>query len=436
MSRAADLIERRRRVLGPAYRLFYSEPVHLVRGEGVHLFDADGNDYLDVYNNVPCVGHCHPRVVAALSEQAATLNTHTRYLHDNVVDYAEQLLGRFPDDIGHVMFTCTGSEANDLALRIARHYTGGTGVIVTNLAYHGGTIAIAEISPSLGSQVKLGEHVRSVPAPDAYRGSPETLATDFAAHVQAALDDMHAHGIRPAAMFCDTLFSSDGVFSDPAGFLAPAVEVFRAAGGLFVADEVQAGFARTGEKFWGFQRHGLVPDMVSMGKPMGNGHPLAGIALRPALVESFGAASRYFNTFGGNPVSTAVGKAVLNVIEDEDLQENARIVGDYMRDGLRALADEHALIGDIRGAGLFTGVELVRDRETQDPATDATARIVEAMRRRRVLISFSGPQANCLKIRPPLVFSHADADRFLTEFAGALSECDRLETRSQQGHPA
>jgi 4-aminobutyrate aminotransferase-like enzyme len=293
MSQAAELIERRRRVLGPAYRLFYADPVHLVRGEGVHLFDADGNDYLDVYNNVPCVGHCHPRVVAALSDQAATLNTHTRYLHDNVVEYAEQLLGKFPAEIGHAMFTCTGSEANDLALRIARHYTGGTGVIVTNLAYHGGTIAIAEISPSLGNQVKLGEHVRTVPAPDAYRGNADTLAADFASQVQRAVDDMRASGIQPAAMFCDTLFSSDGVFSDPAGFLAPAVDVFRSAGGLFVADEVQAGFARTGEQFWGFQRHGLLPDIVSMGKPMGNGHPLAGIALRPELVESFGAASRW-----------------------------------------------------------------------------------------------------------------------------------------------
>ncbi|MFW2403132.1 MAG: aspartate aminotransferase family protein [Gammaproteobacteria bacterium] len=417
----SELIRRRERLLGPAYRLFYDEPFHPVRGEGVWLYDAGGQPFLDVYNNVPCVGHCHPHVVDALTRQAALLNTHTRYLHETVLDYAEMLLAKFPSRIGHSMFTCTGSEANDLALRMARTYTGGTGVIVTELAYHGGTIAIAEISPSLGDKVPLGKHVRTVPAPDSYRSEEHLLGENFARGVAAAIDSLKADGIKPAALICDTIFASDGVFSHPPGFLRPAVELIRSAGGLFIADEVQAGFARTGECFWGFQRHGVVPDIVTMGKPMGNGHPIAGAVVRPDIAAPFGEASRYFNTFGGNPVSAAAGKAVLEVIENEGLQENARCTGDYMRDGIRKLAERHEIIGDVRGSGLFTGVELVRDRATKEPADKETAQLVNEMRRRHVLISFSGPNNNCLKVRPPLVFSEDNANYFLQVMDGALS---------------
>ncbi|MDH3638770.1 MAG: aminotransferase class III-fold pyridoxal phosphate-dependent enzyme, partial [Gammaproteobacteria bacterium] len=218
-----ELIARRERLLGPAYRLFYEQPVHIVRGEGVWLYDAEGHAYLDVYNNVPSVGHCHPHVVDALTRQARTLNTHTRYLHENVLDYAEKLLSMFPAELAHVMFTCTGSEANDLAYRIAETYTGGTGFIVTQLAYHGGTHAIAALSPSLGEHVKLGDHVRTVPAPDAYRGRGQEIEAVFADHVREAIKDMQAHGIKLAALLVDTIFSSDGVFTDPAGFLVGAV---------------------------------------------------------------------------------------------------------------------------------------------------------------------------------------------------------------------
>ena len=414
------LIARRERLLGPAYRLFYERPVHIVRGEGVWLYDADGEAYLDVYNNVPSVGHCHPHVVEALCRQARILNTHTRYLHENVLNYAERLLATFPAELAHIMFTCTGSEANDLAYRIARSATGASGFIVTELAYHGGTHVIAELSPSLGEHVNLGDHVRTVPAPDAYRNTGHELESWFADHVRRAIDDLQSHGIKPAALLVDTIFSSDGVFTDPAGFLAAAVDVIRAAGGLFIADEVQPGFGRTGAHMWGFQRHGIVPDMVSMGKPIGDGHPMAGLVVKPELVEQFGK-SRYFNTFGGNPVSSAVGLAVLEVIENEGLMANALEVGGRLRGGLQQLAGKHSIIGDVRGAGLFNGVELVRDRATQQPATKETKRIVNALREKRVLISSAGPNANILKIRPPLPFSKDNADLFLSAMDEVLA---------------
>ncbi len=414
------LIERRARDLGPAYRLFYENPVHVVRGEGVWLYDPQGNAYLDVYNNVASVGHCHPKVVEALTRQAAVLNTHTRYLHETILDYAERLLARVPEALGHVMFTCTGSEANDLALRIARAYTGRSGVIVTRLAYHGVTAAVSELSPSLGDYVPRGPAVRLVDAPDLYRGGPDVGAR-FAAGVRAAIADMRTSGIEPAALLVDTIFSSDGVFSDPPGFLAEAVEAVRAEGGLFIADEVQPGFGRVGPAFWGFARHGLVPDMVTVGKPMGNGHPVAGLFLRPHLVEEFGRKARYFNTFGGNPVSCAVGLAVLDIIESEGLAESAGDVGAYMRAGLRALADRYEAIGDVRGDGLFTGLELVETRDEKAPASALTTRIVNGLRARRVLISATGPGANILKIRPPLVFTRAHADIFLAQMADVLA---------------
>jgi 4-aminobutyrate aminotransferase-like enzyme len=420
--REQALIERRQKLLGPAYRLFYSNPVHFVRGEGVWLYDPDGNAYLDVYNNVASVGHCHPHVVAALSRQAATLNTHTRYINDVIVDYAEKLLGYFPPELSHVMFTCTGSEANDLAYRVARSYTGGTGFIVTQLAYHGVTVAISEMSPSLGTGITLGENVRTVPAPDLYHANGQDVGEAFAAAVRGAIADMRAAGIKPAALLVDTIFSSDGVFSDPPGFLAPAVAAIREAGGLFIADEVQPGFGRTGEGMWGFQRHGIVPDLVTMGKPMGNGHPIAGMVAKPEILEAFGERTRYFNTFGGNPVSCAVGQAVLEVIENENIIENARDVGAYLRDGLRDLAKRHEAIGDVRGAGLFVGVELVKDRATKAPDGETTAKLVNGLRERRVLISAAGLHANVLKIRPPLVFQKEHADRFLEAMDATLSD--------------
>ena len=417
-----ELIRRRERLLGPAYRLFYARPLHLVRGDGVWLYDADGTAYLDVYNNVASLGHCHPRVVEAIARQAALLNTHTRYLHETVLALAERLLATLPPTLGHVMFTCTGSEANDLALRIARAATGGTGVIVTKLAYHGVTSAVAEFSPSLGDGVPLGRHVRVVPAPDGYRGDP-AVGEAFAKNVSAALDDLRAAGVRPAMLILDSIFSSDGVYADPPGFLRAAVDAVHAAGALYVADEVQAGFGRTGTALWGFSRHGVLPDMVSMGKPMGNGHPVAGLALRPELVRDFGTQARYFNTFGGNPVSAAAAMAVLDVIEAEGIPARVAAVGAYLAGGLRRLAAEHAAIGDVRGAGLFMGVDLVTDRQSRAPDRDLATRVVNGLRERRVLISASGPGGNVLKIRPPLAFTKDNADLFLARLAETLTAC-------------
>jgi 4-aminobutyrate aminotransferase-like enzyme len=417
----ADLIERRARVLGPAYRLFYDEPLHLVRGEGVWLEAADGTRYLDAYNNVASVGHGHPHVVQAIARQAAQLNTHTRYLHEDILRYAERLLATMPPALGHAMFTCTGSEANDLALRIARSHTQATGLIVTEFAYHGVTAALAEASPSLGRSMKLGAHVRTVSAPDSYRIAPERLGAVFADGVRAAIGDLRAQGLRPAALLVDTVFSSDGIFTHPPGFLSEAVQAVRDEGGLFIADEVQPGLGRTGETLWGFQRHGLVPDIVTMGKPMGNGHPLAGLTVQPRVLEAFGRECRYFNTFGGNPVSVAAGMAVLDVIEREDLVAHALRVGRHLQERLSALARAHALIGDVRGSGLFVAVEFVTDRDRRTPATAEAKRIVNGLRDRCVLVGATGPQANALKIRPPLVFSEADADTLVEALADTLT---------------
>ena len=404
------LIRRRERVLGPAYRLFYEEPLHFVRGEGVWLYDAQGRGYLDAYNNVASIGHGNAHVLQAMARQAETLNTHTRYLSETILAYAERLVGTLPEALSQVMFTCTGSEANDLALRIARVHTGGDGVIVTTHAYHGVTSAVSAFSPSLGEGVDLGPTVRLV-APPPPSLTVEAAGAAFAANVDAAVRDLKRHGIQPAMLIVDTIFSSDGVIADPPGFLAPAVEVIRAAGGLFVADEVQPGFGRTGEAMWGFQRHGIVPDMVTVGKPMGNGFPMGGLMARPEVLERFGRQSRYFNTFGGNPVAGAVGMAVLDVLEDQGLIGNSRDVGAYLRAGIIALGEEaDGLLGDVRGAGLFIGADILDDGI---PSPAAATRIVNGMRARGVLISASGAHANVLKIRPPLIFTKANADQLI-----------------------
>jgi len=421
LSHRQFLMERRARLLGPAYRLFYDTPLHPVRGEGVWLYDADGRRYLDAYNNVASVGHCHPHVTEAIARQAGVLNTHTRYLHEGVLDYAERLLATMPGQLSHAMFTCTGSEANDLAMRIARSHTGGEGLIVTRFAYHGVTSSIAQASPSLGKFVQIGTTVRTVAAPDSWRIPPADAARTLADDVREAIADLQAHGIRPAALMVDTVFSSDGVFTDPPGFLAEAVEVVRSAGAVFIADEVQPGLGRTGDTFWGFQRHGVVPDIVTMGKPLGAGHPLAGLAVRPDVLAAFGRECRYFNTFGGNPVSMAAGMAVLDVIEREGLMASARDVGDYLRAGLRTLSDRHSLIGDVRGAGLFIGVELVTDAALRTPATAETARVVNAMREQGVLLSSTGELANILKIRPPMVFSKTNAELLVATLDKVMS---------------
>jgi len=415
-----SLIAARERVLGPAYRLFYARPVHLVRGEGAHLFDADGVRYLDAYNNVASVGHCHPHVVAAVTEQLGMLNTHTRYLHDGIVDYSQRLLDTMPADIDRVMYACTGSEVNDLALRVAEMYTGATGVIVTTDAYHGNTAAVTAISPSIGGLTAVGPHVRTVAAPDSYRHGAE-VATRFAAEVAAAIDDLRCAGYGLSTLIVDTIFSSDGIYPDPT-VLGPAVDAVRAAGGVFIADEVQPGFGRTGEGMWGFTRHQVTPDLVTMGKPMANGLPVAAMAARSEVLDAFARGVPYFNTFGGNPVSMAAAAAVLDVISEEKLIGHAADVGSTFLAELTALGAENPRIGDVRGCGLYIGVEVVSDKLAGTPDRDTARHIVNALRDRRVLVSVCGRDGNVLKIRPPLVFSGADVDWFCTEYAAVLAE--------------
>ncbi len=417
------MLERRKQLLGPAYRLFYRNPVHLVRGEGVWLYDAGGRKYLDMYNNVPHVGHCHPKVVDAVCAQMKKLNTHTRYLHDNVLDYAERLTGKFPKELDTAMFCCTGSEANELALRIARACTGGTGIIVTDHAYHGNTKAIYEISTEDIPADEVPDYVVTVPRPDTYRGRyiGSDAGEKYAAHVREALETLESRGIRPAAFIIDTIASSCGVVAPPPGYLRKAAEIIRAAGGVFIADEVQPGFGRTGRNFWGYQADDFLPDIVTMGKPMGNGHPLSAIVTRRELVQQFSSHGHYFNTFGGNPVSCAAGLAVLDVIEKENLQQNALRVGEHLTDGIRSLAKRHECIGDVRGTGLFLAVELVSDRKARTPAGKLASNIVNDLRERGVLTGSIGPDDNILKLRPPMVLTRSDADYMLDMFDQSLA---------------
>jgi len=412
------LIEARERVLGPANRLFYDRPVHLVRGLGSHVFDADGERYLDAYNNVVSVGHCHPHVTDAVARQMSTLNTHTRYLHRGIVDYSERLLATMPKEIDQVMYGCTGSEVNDLALRVAEAFTDAKGVIVTSDAYHGNTAAVMEISPSLGDATTLAPHVRTVPPPDSYR-DPDAAAR-FAADVTRAVDDLSQNGIRVSSLIADTIFSSDGIYPDRS-VLAPAVDIVHRHGGVFIADEVQPGFARTGESMWGFERHGVVPDIVTMAKPMGNGLPVAAMAARDHVLWPFAVRVPYFNTYAGNPVSMAAAAAVLDVIETENLMANAATVGAALRKELSEIAENHPRVGDVRGAGLYVGVEIVSDADTKTPDRAGAKALVNAMRERHVLISVCGHDGNVLKVRPPLVFSMTDVDWFCSEFTAALA---------------
>jgi 4-aminobutyrate aminotransferase-like enzyme len=421
----AALLERRFRVLGKHSPLFYDKPLQLVRGEGVWLYDAAGKRYLDAYNNVPHVGHCHPRVVDALCQQARTLNTHTRYLDEMVVNYAERLLATFERSLTKVFFCCTGSEANELALRIARECTGNMGIIVTDFAYHGNTAAVAQISSVFTAPEKRGRFVRTVPVMDPYRErngrADEALSEAYALDVQRAIDDLASDGVKLAAVLFCTAFSSEGLPAVPKGYLAKVARIVRAAGGVLIADEVQAGFGRFGSHMWGHEMLEATPDIVTMGKPMGNGHPLAAVVTTADLMERFTAQNMYFNTFGGNAVSSAVGLAVLDVLKDENLLDNARAVGHYVIASLQDLQRKRPIIGDVRGRGLFFAVEMVIDRGTKESASAQTGKIVNAMRDRGVLISRIGQGDNILKIRPPMVFSTENADLLVTTLDGVLS---------------
>ncbi len=425
MSDTAALIARRERLLGRNMSLFYDDPVHLVRGEGVWLWDANGRKYLDCYNNVPHVGHCHPRVVEVIARQASTLNTHTRYLHEGILDYVERLTATFDKSLNAAILTCTGSEANDVALRVAQAITGKTGVIATNHTYHGNTAAVSQLSTRMPPVGGFGGHVRHVPAPDSYRPlggeGGEAFAMTFAAEVEKAIASLQESPHGFSAIIIDPFFANEGFPDLPPGFLDKTVAAVRKAGGLVITDEVQPGFGRTGTHMWGHQHAGIVPDIVTLGKPMANGHPVGGVIANVDTINTFRKAFRYFNTFGGNPVSCAAAMAVLDVIEDENLIENARNVGEYTRDAFKRLAEKHSLIGDVRGSGLFMGTEFVLNRQTKEPAAAEATRIINAMRERGVLMGKIGIHQCATKIRPPMPFTRSNADYMLSIFDDVLS---------------
>jgi 4-aminobutyrate aminotransferase-like enzyme len=417
------LLRRRRDVMGTLSPLFFEKPVHLVRGEGAYLFDPDGRAYLDAYNNVPVVGHCHPRVVEAIARQAATLATNSRYLHEHIVELAERLTASMPGGLDTVVFVNSGSEANDLAWRLATEVTGGSGGVATAFAYHGVTTATQAFTPEEWIEGDEPDHVLTVPAPDGYRGSYRReepgWAERYAEHLDRAFAGLRERGFPPAMVLMDTGFMSDGIPAPPPAYLQEVVRRTREAGALFVADEVQAGYGRLGTP-WGFQVAGIEPDVVTLGKPMGNGFPVAAVVTRRGIVDRFERRREFFSTFAGNPVAGAAALAVLDVLEEERLADRAVAVGDLLRRRIRELAERHEAIGDVRGLGQLTGVELVRDRESREPAGREAALVAEGMRDRGVLIGTTGPDANVLKIRPPLVFSGEDAERLVTALDDAL----------------
>jgi len=422
-----ELIKDRNRFLGRALSISYHRPLKIVRGWMQYLYDENGRDYLDAVNNVPHVGHCHPRVVRAAQRQMAVLNTNTRYLHDCLVQYARRLCALMPDPLSVCYFMCTGSEANELALRLARTHTRRTDVIVVDGAYHGNTSSLIELSPyKFDGPGGLGAppHVHKVVMPDGYRGryryGESDLGGKYAGHVRQAVEEIQHHNRGLAAFFCESLLGCGGQIILPEGYLREAYRHVREAGGVCVADEVQVGFGRMGSHFWGFGTQGVAPDIVTLGKPMGNGHPLAAVITTPEIAESFETGMEYFNTYGGNPVSCAAGMAVLDVIEEENLQANARNVGAHLKSELQRLKNDYPLIGDVRGWGLFIGIELVLNRETRAPAKAHADYVAERMKERGILISTDGPDENVLKIKPPLVFSEANADMLVRTLAEIL----------------
>ena len=426
---AGEIRELRSRHVAPSLSLSYDKPLHLVRGSGQYLFDDSGVTYLDCVNNVCHVGHCRPEVVAAATDQMGLLNTNTRYLHENIVRYAKRLAATFPEPLEVCFFVNSGSEANDLALRMARNFTNRHDAVVIDHAYHGHVSSMIELSPykfnHRGGKGKP-DHVHVVPAPDGYRGefksSDPNCGLLFASRAKEVIDLALSQQREIAAFFAESLLGCGGQVPLPEGYLAEVYNVIRAAGGVCIADEVQVGFGRVGTHFWGFENQEVVPDIVTMGKPIGNGHPLSAVVTTREIADAFHNGMEYFNTFGGNPVSCAVGIAVLDVIENEQLQSHALEVGSWLIESLAPFKDEFQSVGDVRGSGLFLGVELVTDRETLTPATKLAHAVVQRMRERRILLSTDGPFENVIKLKPPLVFSMADAERLVMTLRETLLE--------------
>ena len=422
------LNKRREQVLSPNLSLSYETPIHIVRGKGSYLFDVLGRSYLDCVNNVAHVGHEHPHVVGTGQKQMGVLNTNSRYLHGGIIEYAERLSKLFPEPLSVCLFVNSGSEANELALRMARTYTGGTGIAVLEGGYHGNTQGLIDVShyKFTGS----GGHAppswtRTASVPDEFRGryrrDDPSRATLYAADVGEALRHLDSEGHHPAAFLSESLLSCAGQIEPPQGYLTAAYEHARAAGALCIADEIQVGFGRLGSHMWGFETQGALPDIVTLGKPMGNGHPIGAVVTTREIAEAFDNGMEFFSSFGGNPVSTAIALAVLDILKDEKLQANATTVGTALKTGLDTLMQSHGCIGDVRGRGLFLGIEFVNSREALTPAPEIAHYVVEHLKKRGILLGSDGPDHNVIKIKPPMSFSGSDADRVINELDQVLA---------------
>jgi 4-aminobutyrate aminotransferase-like enzyme/Ser/Thr protein kinase RdoA (MazF antagonist) len=420
-----EMLRERKERIGPSLSIAYDEHLEIVQGRGQYLFDARGRPFLDLVNNVCHVGHCHPYVVAAGQRQMAKLNTNTRYLYGLLTEYAGRLCATFPEGLDTCFFVNSGSEANELALRLAETFTGRADWLIQDGAYHGNTTRLVQLSPykfmGPGGSGRPEPWVHVVPMPDGYRGihrgQDAAAGAAYSDEVRRVIDQVDA----PVAGFlAEPLLGCGGQIVPPPGYLARAFEHVRSAGGLCLIDEVQVGFGRAGTHFWAFEQQGVVPDIVTMGKPIGNGHPLAAVVTRREIAEAFANGMEYFSTFGGNPVSCAIGMAVLEVIENEGLQGRALDLGQRFLSGFKALMDEFDLIGDVRGVGLFLGIELVKDRETLEPAAEQAAELVERMKARGMLLSTDGPLHNVIKIKPPMVLNEADVDMVLRSLRDEL----------------
>jgi len=426
----SPLADRRNRALGTGAPLFYREPLHLVRGDGVHLYDADGRRYVDMYNNVPCVGHANPRVVEAMARQQSTLNTHSRYLHESIVELAERITGlHSASGMESVSFGCSGTEAVDVAMQMARIATGNRGFIATDATYHGNIGEVSALGRAAGDP-ESHPTVRAIPFPQRLRplvadATDEELTAAHLARLAAAIDSLDAAGHGVAGLVLCSIQANEGLPDVPAGFMEEASGMVEAAGGLVIADEVQAGYARAG-RWWGYETSGLVPDIVVTGKPMGNGLPLSAATSSHEIVSAWRARSRYFNTFASSPLQGEVGLAVIDEIEERGLVEQADRVGARLRAALRARLDpeRRPWLADVRGVGLFVGVEIVHDLDSLAPDADRAVDIVNQLRELGFLTSNAGAHRNVVKIRPPLVFSDDHTDEFLAGFDQMLSELD------------
>jgi 4-aminobutyrate aminotransferase-like enzyme len=421
-----EILDLRSKHLGPSLSIAYDEPLHIVRGAGQYIFDAKGNRYLDCVNNIQHVGHCHPKVVEAAQSQYETLNTNTRYLDETIVSYAKNITSTLPAGLEVCFFTNSGSEANDLALRMARECSKSKETIVLDGAYHGNLSSLIEISPYKHNGPGgngAPDHVHVIPMPDSFRGKyrGEDCGDRYIDEVITAVNNIQDNDKKVSAFISEALMGCGGQLILPEGFLQKAFELVKKDGGLCIADEIQIGFGRMGSHFWGFESESVVPDIVTMGKSMGNGHPLSAVVTTKEIADKFNNGMEYFNSFGGNPVSCAVGQAVLDVIKDESLQDHALKVGDYLLEQLQQLKQHHDIIGDVRGRGLFIGIELNRD-EDLTPADTEVHNIINRMKEKGVLLSTDGPDHNVIKIKPPIVFNKENADELVKKLDETMTE--------------